>query len=197
MNAISVFSLLSIFCCLYENAPHENFLHLRRRKLLQLKFGNTQFTNGHNFSRQRVKNENTTQFILRPLSHLCNLPTKASSTFEAALAAKVLYFCFHRLFGSAELERAQEKKPHSWEKKTNECIWKRALLFSQQPSLAVRNIIQIVVHIQIEESEREREGSLGNVQKMLAPLRWSRNDIRNGHQKGKNWRSPLAECAPD
>jgi hypothetical protein len=30
---------------------------------------------------------------------------------------------------------------------------------------------------------------------MRAPLRWSRNDIRNGHQKGKNWRSPLAANA--
>jgi hypothetical protein len=36
---------------------------------------------------------------------------------------------------------------------------------------------------------------MGKMVKKRAPLRWSRNDIRNGHQKGKNWQSPLAECA--
>ena len=46
-----------------------------------------------------------------PLRRICaTWQQKASSTFEAALAAKVLYFRFHRFFGGAELERRMGEK---------------------------------------------------------------------------------------
>jgi hypothetical protein len=71
-----------------------------------------------------------------PLRRICaTWQQKASSTFEAALAAKVLYFRFHRFFGGAELERRMGEKRQTRASEHFGCFRRAAVAISMQSAM--------------------------------------------------------------